>query len=157
MCSFCCHNNGAPIQFAYITHVQIWSVVCFKLIQGSTGLGLRNCEEPGAVLLLTCLLAKMSRRASLSSFSVSSLANSLWASISLSLWQLSITNTTAVEQNRVRESVGNTHCRCVCVRVCAAGYPVCSGNSASTAASACVFLRHPRWWTSGFYTPQFPH
>lgn len=43
----------------------------------------------------TCLLAKMSNRASRSSFSVSSLANSLWASMSLSLWQLSITNTTA--------------------------------------------------------------
>lgn len=48
----------------------------------------------------TCLLAKMSSRASLSSFSVSSLANSLWASMRRSLWQLSITNTTAARGGR---------------------------------------------------------
>lgn len=53
------------------------------------------CPPPGYCYSSTCLLAKMSSRASLSSFSVSSLASSLWASISLSLWQLSITNTTA--------------------------------------------------------------
>lgn len=43
----------------------------------------------------TCLFAKMSNKASRSSFSVSSLASSLCASISRSLWQLSITYTTA--------------------------------------------------------------
>lgn len=48
----------------------------------------------------TCLFAKMSNRASLSSFSVSSLASSLWASMSLSLWQLSITNTTAEQTHK---------------------------------------------------------
>lgn len=49
--------------------------------------------------LRTCLLAKMSRRASRSSFSVRSLASSLWASMSRSLWQLSMTNTTAAPPN----------------------------------------------------------
>lgn len=53
-------------------------------------------------LLFTCLLAKMRSKASLSSFSVNSFASSLWASISRSLWQLSMTNTTA----RGRKSTG---------------------------------------------------
>lgn len=54
-------------------------------------------------LYTTCLFAKMSSKASRSSFSVSSLASSLWASMSLSRWQLSITNTTAAQIWELKE------------------------------------------------------
>ena len=52
----------------------------------------------------------MSSKASRSSFSVSSLASSLWASISLSLWQLSITNTTAARSKSSLELNGARKC-----------------------------------------------
>lgn len=99
------------------THTQSVQYSMFKMKR--FGMQKLTVVEPAAKFsFLTCLLAKMSSKASLSSFSVSSLASSLWASISLSLWQLSITNTTAVEQERrkwstVKHWVCNTHCVCV--------------------------------------------
>ena len=49
---------------------------------------------------ITCLLAKIRSKASRSSFSVNNFASSLCASLTLSLWLLSTTNTTAIKKNK---------------------------------------------------------
>lgn len=49
---------------------------------------------------ITCLLAKIRSKASRSSFSVNNFASSLCASLTLSLWLLSTTNTTAIKKNQ---------------------------------------------------------
>lgn len=58
----------------------------------------------------TCLLAKIKSKASRNSFSVNNFASSLCASLTLSLWLLSTTNTTAIKEKY------NKHFTHICIQ-----------------------------------------